>query len=380
MRNAIFLSAVLTLPIYPQIVSVGAVAGTNITNDVSSLGGGGRNTIPGATQTLLTDPGGRRLIIGLKLELRLPQNWGIEVNALHRKVQLTTTTIFSPPISRPDGSQFSILGPFTTTLTSWEFPVLAKYRLPIPKLQPFLTAGPSFRPGGTSLSQIGVTAGGGVAFQTGSLHIEPTLRYTRWSASNRYPIGGPNVNQVELLVGLDSPSREQGVRAFGRPLSVGLIAGVGLGADFKARNSFFTLPQSNSGIYGILLEVALPKNLAIEGDGLYRPLHGSTLQGSSRVQFAHLTWEFPVLLKYRFPTVRTLRPFAEAGPSFRAEGNLNIRSVSHYGATVGAGVEWKLRRFRISPTFRYTGWAGKNDSSVDRTATNQAHLLVPFAF
>ena len=227
MRNAIFLSAVLTLPIYPQIVSVGAVAGTNITNDVSSLGGGGRNTIPGATQTLLTDPGGRRLIIGLKLELRLPQNWGIEVNALHRKVQLTTTTIFSPPISRPDGSQFSILGPFTTTLTSWEFPVLAKYRLPIPKLQPFLTAGPSFRPGGTSLSQIGVTAGGGVAFQTGSLHIDPTLRYTRWSASNRYPIGGPNVNQVELLVGLDSPSREQGVRAFGRPLSVGLIAGVG---------------------------------------------------------------------------------------------------------------------------------------------------------
>lgn len=50
-----------------------------------------------------------------------------------------------------------------------------------------------------------------------------------------------------------------------------------------------------------------------------------------------VTWEFPVLAKYRFSEGR-FRPFIEAGPEFRTTGNLNF-SPSRYGGTAGFGIE-----------------------------------------
>lgn len=67
------------------------------------------------------------------------------------------------------------------------------------------------------------------------------------------------------------------------------------------------------------------------------------------------TFEFPVLAKYRFG-VGKLRLFAEAGPSFRAAGNLNFYP-SHYGASAGVGVEMPWRRLNIALALRYTRWA-----------------------
>jgi hypothetical protein len=237
-------------------------------------------------------------------------------------------------------------------------------------------------PAGDGLPHIGVTAGGGVEFHAGGFRISPTLRYTRWRGDGNNYFGGLLANQVEVLVGIDRPSAALGVSAFGRPLSIGVIAGVGLGDDFKVPSINFDrmTPESNSGIFGVMLEAALPKNLAVVANGLYRPLHGSEPEFGRRVRFAHLTWEFPVLLKYRFAGTSRLRPFAEGGPSFRAEGNLNLRRVSHYGATAGAGIEWKLARLKVSPTMRYTRWAGRDDPTVERTAANQVQLLVSFAF
>ena len=380
MKTAVVVLAIFCPSTFCQNVSVGIVAGTNVTNDVSTVVPvDQRNITPGATQTSIIDPGRRRLIIGLKLELRLPRNWALEVNALHRELKSTSTTIFSPPIDLGNGRQLAMLGPFTQALTSWEFPLLAKYRLPVPGLHPFLAVGPTFRPAGNGLSHTGLTAGGGLEIHSRSLNISPTLRYTRWVASSRYPIGGPLVDQVEILVAFDKPATKPGVSAFGIPLSMGVIAGIGLGSDFtipaNIANFTNTTSESNSGIYGVIVKAALPKDLAVEVDGLYRPLHGS-----HRERFAHLTWEFPVLLQYYFPTGKTWRPFVEAGPSFRAEGNLNLQPVSHYGGTVGAGIEWKISRIRISPTVRYSRWASKDGISVYRTAANQTHLLVSVAF
>ena len=68
-----------------------------------------------------------------------------------------------------------------------------------------------------------------------------------------------------------------------------------------------------------------------------------------------LTWEFPLLAKYRFPT-RRLQPLIELGPSFRATGNLNDADPSHFGITAGAGIETSLSRLKIAPVVRFTRW------------------------
>jgi hypothetical protein len=153
---------------------------------------------------------------------------------------------------------------------------------------------------GTGLSHLGFTAGGGAEFEVHGLRIAPALRYTRWSSANALPIGSSLLNQLEFLVGLDRPSVSSGVRAFGKRLSIGAIVGIGFGRDFRVE-SFPKVPEANSGIPGVVIAVPLPKNWAIEANGLYRPLHGSDVEFGRRVRFAHLTWEFPVLLKRRFP-------------------------------------------------------------------------------
>jgi hypothetical protein len=247
-------------------------------------------------------------------------------------------------------------------------------------LQPFFTAGPSFRPASVNLSHLGITAGGGVEFHVGGFRISPTLRYTRWSGDNRL-LSALRVNQVEMLVGIDRPSTMRGFSAFGRRLSVGLIAGIGLGADWKVSNmSPSQVAESNSGIFGVTLEAALPRNFALVANGLYRPLHGSELEFGTRVRFAHLTWEFPVLLKYRFGRTGLWRPFVEGGPSFRAEGNLNIQRVSHFGGAMGGGIEWNVGPLKVSPTVRYTRWEDKGDPTVSRTSANQTQVLFSVAF
>ena len=371
-----------------QKLTFGVVAGTNLTDDVQSE----RTNFPGGPlppgeifkSAVVVDGGARRLIIGLKVEYQMMQNWAVEFNALHRELKSTTTTFLSPPLELPGGGTISAFGPFTRTLTTWEFPILAKYRLPLPKLHPFLTAGPSFRPAGTGtgLSHAGITAGGGVEFQAGGFRIAPTVRYTHWSSANRNAFGGALANQVELLVGLDRPSTALGVSGFGRRLSVGVIMGIGLGRDFKppSPNPSSENPESNSGIFGVMIEAPLPKNLAVEVDGLYRPLHGSEDEGGRRVRFAHLTWEFPVLLKYRFSSRSRLSPIVEGGPSFRAEGNRNLEPVSHYGATVGGGLEMKLAWLKVSPMVRYTRWGGQPGSPRARTWPNQTQLFVSFSY
>ena len=79
-----------------------------------------------------------------------------------------------------------------------------------------------------------------------------------------------------------------------------------------------------------------------------------------------VTWQFPVLVKYKFPLGR-LSPFLEGGPSFRSAGNLNRSDPSHVGVSAGVGVEAQWRRLRIAPRVRYTRWAALlHDSTAAR--------------
>ena len=67
-----------------------------------------------------------------------------------------------------------------------------------------------------------------------------------------------------------------------------------------------------------MIQMPLTKGWAVEVNGLYRPLHGSELEFDHQVRFAHLTWEFPVLLKRRLLNKSRFAVVAEGGPSFRA--------------------------------------------------------------
>jgi hypothetical protein len=121
----------------------------------------------------------------------------------------------------------------------------------------------------------------------------------------------------------------------------------------------------------------------LEVDGLYRPL-GYTFAGiepngtlSSVSPNTVVTWEFPVLAKYRF-AFRGVTPFVEAGPSFRTTGNLNSANPSHSGVTAGVGVEMHVHRLNIAPAVRYTRWAEDPPHSV-QTIPNQLEFLVGFS-
>jgi hypothetical protein len=113
--------------------------------------------------------------------------------------------------------------------------------------------------------------------------------------------------------------------------------------------------------------------ISIEADGLYRRLHAV---GAPTSSFSVVTWEFPILVNYRF-SLRHLTPFLEAGPSFRATGNLNDIHPSHYGITAGVGVGRQVGRLWIEPLVRYTRWAQDVQVRSDvRTKADQLEFLV----
>lgn len=177
--------------------------------------------------------------------------------------------------------------------------------------------------------------------------------------------------------------------AFGQPLSFGVIGGASLTQDFEDRTvgevKAYSTPKR--WIVGAMAEVHLPLHLSVEVDGLYHELKftnafvepNGTLNSVSPAPV--VTWEIPVLVKYRF-LMPVVRPFVEAGPCFRAAGNLNGASPSDHGFTLGGGAELRLWKLKIAPQIRYLRWAV--DSNVGPvapfTAPNQAEFLLAIFF
>ena len=182
-------------------------------------------------------------------------------------------------------------------------------------------------------------------------------------------------------------------------LSFGVIGGAALTDAFGHYTTGFiiglngiepTLSRSYSTLkdyaIGPMIEVGLPwRGLSVEIDALYRPMN-LTLAGVQRdgsliaiSPATVVTWELPALVKYRFGS-SFLKPFIEAGPCFRASGNLNGSSPSIYGGTAGLGVEMHLWKLRIGPVARYIRWAADPDSAGIRTKQNQVELLVGLSF
>ncbi len=182
--------------------------------------------------------------------------------------------------------------------------------------------------------------------------------------------------------------------ACAQPFSAGIVAGVpltgGLASTTQQEVDLIerTYSNSNSYVIGAMVELRLPLGLAVEADGLYRPIDFSeTIQvvGALTGHYSQniSTWEFPILAKYRF-SFPVVKPFVEAGPSFRTVGS-GLSWLSGKGFTAGVGVELKVLKLRIAPALRYTHWGSDSALSpgagfVAPSQQNQGEFLVGFSF
>ncbi|RPJ19743.1 MAG: PorT family protein, partial [Planctomycetaceae bacterium] len=175
-------------------------------------------------------------------------------------------------------------------------------------------------------------------------------------------------------------------------VSFGVVVGGYANRDFDSQYASTPgfLPrivQSGSGGYivGPSFDVRLFPHLSLGVEALYKPLHydeAASYRNGVVIGFAPatvVTWQFPVLAKYKFP-LRRVKPFLEAGPSFRAAGNLNSSNPSHFGISAGLGVEAQWRRLNIAPRLRYTRWAKDPWFAGVPTRADQLEFLVGIGY
>ena len=183
----------------------------------------------------------------------------------------------------------------------------------------------------------------------------------------------------------------------GQNLSIGAMGGGSLTDSFPLRttplgggplssySSETSYSSSKDYIVGPAIEFRFLSYWSAEVDGLYRTLHFTTASGLTNGSFIGvspspvITWEFPVLAKYRFDLGK-VKPLVELGPSFRTAGNLNGTNPSHVGFTTGIGGGMDVLRIRIEPVLRYTRWAADGVSAFHaQSKPDQLELLVGFS-
>ena len=392
--------------LFAQKVSFGVITGSQLTDDYRSLSCPDMGVTPGAPPEGCPNIRGgsfgiadasQRFLIGPKVNVRFTPSLSVEVDALYRQIRSenTRTFMFCPPDQLPS---CTMLSPFTHTAIgtdfSWEFPVLGRYQMPGRKWSPFVEGGPSFRPA-ENREQFGFTAGGGVELRLHGLRLSPGLRYTRWQATF-----GAIQDQFQLVAGIDGTDSAEPVTAFGRKVSLGVVAGLALSDGLRTRVSSFTdqlevdpttgvLTPTNgtvtinsnrtSPVVGIAAEIATPARVSVTVNALYRPLNARDISVLSNgiireTNFTVLTWEFPILAKYKVPIRKTSALF-ELGPALRTSGNLNGANPSHFGVTGGVGMEWRQSGLAFSPTVRFTRWRTDAASGDMTTHRNQVELV-----
>ena len=179
-----------------------------------------------------------------------------------------------------------------------------------------------------------------------------------------------------------------GVAASAQPVSIGIRAGVPLTqayADLTVQSGgvIQTFSEALGYAVGPMVELHLPLGLSVEGDALYRPIDVGSVNvspGTVNVAGKNISsWEFPIVGKYRFLHLPIVKPYVEAGPSFRHVG---ANYFSNTGFILGIGVEIKILRLRIEPDIRYYRWGADAQSSLTHlpSQVNQAEFLVGIAF
>jgi opacity protein-like surface antigen len=161
-----------------------------------------------------------RYIVGPTAELHLPFGFGIEFDILYRHFNY-----------HGSGNLNDFITGSSTTGNAWEFPLLAKYRLPMKIVHPYVDAGVAWDklsgltqaitrtilPGhpttntASSPAELNTTAtrgfvmGAGLSVKVLLVHVSPEIRFTRWGAQHFIDPNGllhSNLNQGEFLLGI----------------------------------------------------------------------------------------------------------------------------------------------------------------------------------
>ncbi|MBI1355083.1 MAG: outer membrane beta-barrel protein [Acidobacteria bacterium] len=318
--------------------------------------------------------------IGPKVQVDFGQRWALEADVLFHRPVWTYTARYDPPIeSRPGGPLVSeFVDRFDELMI--EIPILAKRRFRLGGANLILEGGPALLPFGgyDNPGKVGIVGGVGTVFGAGPLRLQPTVRYTRWSASPEEASGGSPYpfrrDRISVLLGVDLPAASLGAKEPpSEAFSVGFIGGTTLTAGFPEKNGFAGLTTRMA---GVAVEYRVSPRWSVEADALYHPLILS-----ERARATVLTWETPVLAKRRFELGPT-RPIAFAGPTFRLSGNRNSSRPSTVGVVAGAGVELRRGRFFVTPSLRYVRWAqdAPADNAPGMTRRNQVQALVTIGF
>ncbi|HXP85226.1 MAG TPA: hypothetical protein VN841_10925 [Bryobacteraceae bacterium] len=123
-----------------------------------------------STQSFQASP--QRFVVGPYVEVRLPAQLSVEVDALHQALD------------------FSLAG-VSLNSGSWEFPVVVKHRMLAGPFKPYFEAGLAF----SRLSDVsglvvnhtqnfGIVGGGGVEIHLLNLKLSPEIRYDGWFFRN----------------------------------------------------------------------------------------------------------------------------------------------------------------------------------------------------
>ncbi len=380
--KTVFLLLLISTAVFAQKVYLGAIGGGSLTRS------SGTSVFfpPGGQEGFQDGPADRSWMAGAALEVYFLRSLSLEVDALLRHSRTESFSL------RPGGARTRLAG-FDTN--SVQFPVLLKHRFATGStLQPFVAGGMSFRTSSQngSQSQYGVTAGVGADVLVAGFKLSPTVRYTRWNADRTFaPF---KQDQVELLVGLGRALPQNGLQPFGRRLSFGLLLGTTLSDDVRSTVELAAFDSQTLAIArtsgprsllpGVSVELEIGKGFSVEADAIYRQFRirslaqGRWFDGRNSFRVGDVA-EFPVLAKYRFDTSGRLRPFLEAGPSFRTADWIGGGRLGRAGVTGGAGIEMRLGGLRIAPRLRFTHW-GADTVGSGTALRNQVQGLVGFSF
>ena len=145
----------------------------------------------------------------------------------------------------------------------------------------------------------------------------------------------------------------------------------------------------------------LPAVLAAEqgaGDADKPVAAGIVGTATTSVATTASAWEFPLLLKYRFPS-KIVRPFVDAGVAWDTLHGLKqnvlsgnpltynpaseLHNTTTRGFVTGVGLDIKILLLHLQPEVRYTRWNAKHffdTNGLLNTNQNQAEFLLGITF
>lgn len=166
-------------------------------------------------------------------------------------------------------------------------------------------------------------------------------------------------------------------------LHLGVKGGVPFNDAVKTSNPFRS--EFARWTFGGVAELDLPAGLGLELDLLYRRT-GYSVEGAQPGQGPDNignSWEFPLLVKYKFPGILA-RPYIAGGLSFRRITDIpNAFENGSRGVVLGTGLRFSALLVRVSPELRYTRWnneAFRAAGGALGSSRNQVEVLVGITF